>query len=83
MFVRDDVCRDIARWGEPYNPFKPPAATQAQQQRPPDQTSESGRANASTSVQQSGATVQGGVVQKQERVIGTFPESVQNRYGGR
>jgi hypothetical protein len=22
--VRDDVCRDIARWGEPYNPFKPP-----------------------------------------------------------
>lgn len=22
--VRDDVCRDIARWGEPYNPFKAP-----------------------------------------------------------
>lgn len=82
MVVRDDVCRDIARRGEPYNPFKPPAATQAQQ-RPPDQTSESSRANASTSVQQSEATVQGGVVQKQERVIGTFPESVQNRYGGR
>ncbi|AMJ56653.1 MULTISPECIES: zonular occludens toxin domain-containing protein [Stenotrophomonas] len=25
VVLRDDVCRDIARWGEPYNPYKQPA----------------------------------------------------------
>jgi ATPases of the AAA+ class len=31
--VRDDVCRQIARWGEPYNPHKPPAPVSLQERR--------------------------------------------------
>lgn len=81
--VRDDVCRDIARWGEPYNPFKPPAQQLRREPRRIDEPDDSVLPrNSSLGVQQSGAAVQGGVVQMQDRAIGTFPESVQNRYGG-
>lgn len=33
VVVRDDVCRDVARWGEPYNPHKAPAVQQGQAAR--------------------------------------------------
>ncbi len=33
--MRDDVCRDIARWGEPYNPYKPPHSPAQKQQDSP------------------------------------------------
>lgn len=34
VVMRDDVCRDIARWGEPYNPYKPPQQAQQGAQVP-------------------------------------------------
>lgn len=83
VVVRDDVCRDIARWGEPYNPFKPPAATQAQQQR--DQQADPASVHqqpARPRVEQGGAAINGGTIQASERAMGAFPESPQNRYVG-
>lgn len=77
VVVRDDVCRDVARWGEPYNPFKQPATVrqerQAQdataQQQMPSTPAGGGR------VEQSGAVVQGAVLNRQQRSMGSFPES--------
>ncbi len=84
VVVEDDVCRDIARWGEPYNPFKPPAAAlQAQQQR--DQKADPATAQqppAQPRVQQDGTAINGGTIQASERAMGAFPESPQNRYTG-
>lgn len=77
LVVRDDVCRDIARWGEPYNPFKQPASLRQDQQRqeepsaPPPQPASNGR------VEQGGAAVQGAIVSRQQRAMGSFPESPQ------
>jgi zona occludens toxin len=82
--VQDDVCRDIARWGEPYNPFKPPSAgLQGQQQRdqqadpsnPPGQQPQ-------PRVEQNGAALNGSAIERGERAMGAFPESPQNRYTG-
>lgn len=81
--VAEDVCRDIARWGEPYNPFKPPAANQAQQQ--PAQQADPAKAQqqpARPRVEQGGAAINGGTIQASERAMGAFPESPQNRYMG-
>lgn len=38
LTMRDDVCREIARWGEPYNPHKPP--TRAPERAPDRETTE-------------------------------------------
>jgi zona occludens toxin len=76
VVVRDDVCRDIARWGEPYNPFKPPAESSRNERSPADD----GRERRSTAQEALG--VQGSVVGKESRPLGTFPESPQNRYSG-
>lgn len=69
--------------GEPYNPFKPPAANQAQQQR--DQQADPAKAQqqpARPRVEQGGAPINGGTIQASERAMGAFPESPQNRYLG-
>jgi hypothetical protein len=66
-FVRDDVCRDIAENGEPYNPYKPPeSAPQAQQPQSADQQQAKAQ-----EPQQSGPV--GSVLQKTTRALGTFP----------
>jgi len=53
VVLRDDVCRDIARWGEPYNPFKAPHGQQANPQ-PYGAGEEPARQQAASTVQQSG-----------------------------
>lgn len=35
--MRDDRCRDVARWGEPYNPHKRPAVEHAEREEQPAQ----------------------------------------------
>lgn len=77
VVVRDDVCREIARWGEPYNPFKPPAQSMQQQARPQVAQQQPHAASAAQ-----GEVSVGSLVAVQERPLGTFPESKQNRYGG-
>ncbi|MCL1551649.1 zonular occludens toxin domain-containing protein [Xanthomonas nasturtii] len=69
VVMRDDVCRDIARWGEPYNPYKPPHSPAQAQQSPlvADTTQPKPQAP-----QQSGAVSS---MQKGTRALGTFPES--------
>lgn len=37
VVIRDDVCREVARWGEPYNPHKQPSLQQQPQQERQDQ----------------------------------------------
>lgn len=70
--VRDDVCRDIARNGEPYNPFKaPPERSQLQQVAQSGQGS--GDRGDARSAQPAGHP--GSVISKQTRSLGTFPES--------
>lgn len=70
MVIRDDVCRDIARWGEPYNPFKAPTqvASTAPQQREADTLPRREQASYT-------ASVEGGVIPRTQRALGTFPES--------
>ncbi|KFA06834.1 zonular occludens toxin [Xanthomonas vasicola pv. musacearum NCPPB 2005] len=68
--MRDDVCRDIARWGEPYNPYKPPANVAQAQQAGPADANEQPKPQA---VQQSGAVTS--TMEKRTRALGTFPES--------
>lgn len=78
--VRDDVCREIARWGEPYNPFKPPANTSPRDQRDPtgegqgDVTAQA-EPRQQDRVQQNGLATNGSVVARSQRAMGTFPES--------
>ncbi|MBZ2603500.1 zonular occludens toxin, partial [Xanthomonas perforans] len=68
--MRDDVCRDIARWGEPYNPYKPPSnVAQAQQ---PSSTPATEQPKPQV-VEQSGAVTS--TIEKRTRALGTFPES--------
>ncbi|MDG2524219.1 zonular occludens toxin domain-containing protein [Stenotrophomonas sp. HITSZ_GD] len=69
--LRDDVCRDIARWGEPYNPYKAPHSPQQAQQALPADPTPQARAD---QPQQSGAATST-AVQKAARSQGTFPES--------
>ncbi|WP_102944354.1 zonular occludens toxin domain-containing protein [Stenotrophomonas sp. VV52] len=76
VVVRDDVCRDIARWGEPYNPFKPPVEAQ-RNERPLASDARDHHA-----APQPAPGVQGAVLGKEARILGTFPESPQNRYEG-
>ncbi|MBN5028338.1 zonular occludens toxin [Stenotrophomonas maltophilia] len=79
VVVRDDVCRDVARWGEPYNPFKQPNAARQDRQGQGDAVSpQASPAPSSTGrVEQSGAVVQGAVLNRQQRSMGSFPESPQ------
>lgn len=80
VVVRDDVCRDIARWGEPYNPFKPPADTGRTNAAPRDST---GPQVASSEPRTDVAdSVPGALIGVANRPMATFPESVQNRYSG-
>lgn len=73
--VRDDVCRDIARWGESYNPFKDPQMARQGDARPmPDQREGEGKHGYVTQPQAS-AAVQGVAVQRGDRAMGSFPES--------
>ncbi|WP_294991037.1 zonular occludens toxin domain-containing protein [uncultured Stenotrophomonas sp.] len=79
--VRDDVCRDIARWGEPYNPFKAPAGNRGEQRSDGGETrstSTSSEGANRSQVQQSGPGIQGGIVSRQQRAMGSFPESPQH-----
>ncbi|OAX60810.1 zonular occludens toxin domain-containing protein [Xanthomonas translucens] len=71
--IRDDVCRDIARNGEPYNPFKAPS--QRVQEAVATQESGQGSHEASAPRPASSAAVPGSVISKHPRVLGTFPES--------
>lgn len=67
--IRDDVCRDIARYGEPYNPYKPP---QERREAPV----QAGEGDAGERRQMHPAeSVPGSVVTRQARAQGTFPES--------
>nr|WP_312131867.1 zonular occludens toxin domain-containing protein [Stenotrophomonas pavanii] len=79
VVLRDDVCRDVARWGEPYNPFKQP--TTARQERQVQDTSSEQQSSATPAgggrVEQSGVAVQGAVLNRQQRSMGSFPESPQ------
>lgn len=79
VVLRDDVCRDVARWGEPYNPFKQPAT--ARQERQVQDTSTEQQSSATPAgggrVEQSGVAVQGAVLNRQQRAMGSFPESPQ------
>ncbi|KHS21306.1 zonular occludens toxin [Xanthomonas phaseoli pv. phaseoli] len=70
VLMRDDVCRDIARWGEPYNPYKPPHSPSQGQQAPVVAEAAQPKPQAP---QQSGAVSSS--VQKATRSLGTFPES--------
>lgn len=73
--VADDVCRDIARWGEPYNPFKAPGAAQVREDRgiasEESQSAPPGRQR----VEQSGVAVNGSVIARGDRALGSFPET--------
>ncbi|MDQ1093166.1 zona occludens toxin [Xanthomonas sacchari] len=71
MVVRDDVCRDIARNGEPYNPYKPPQRVQEASQR---YDAGQGSDHSAAAPIASGVPA-GGVISKQSRALGTFPES--------
>ncbi|MFC3329753.1 zonular occludens toxin domain-containing protein [Xanthomonas fragariae] len=71
VVVRDDVCRDVARWGEPYNPYKPP-----QERREYAKVEQGGEERQHASVSQQQAHAQPGqVIPKGQRVQGTFSES--------
>lgn len=68
--MRDDVCRDIARWGEPYNPYKSPHSPAQKQQDSPVAEATQPKPQVP---QQSGAVSSS--VQRATRSLGTFPES--------
>lgn len=73
--VRDYVCRDIARWGESYNPFKDPQIARQGDARPrPDQGEGEGKHGYVTQPRAT-ASVQGVAVQRGDRAMGSFPES--------
>lgn len=79
VVVRDDVCRDVARWGEPYNPYKQPSI--ARQERQVQDTAAEQQSSVTPAgggrVEQSGVAVQGAVLNRQQRSMGSFPESPQ------
>jgi hypothetical protein len=73
LIIRDDVCREIARNGEPYNPFKAPqqyAQTAATAQERGMGSGAGAESHAAAS-----AATPGAVISKQPRALGTFPES--------
>lgn len=70
VVVRDDVCRDIARWGEPYNPYKPP-----QERREYTRAEQGGEDRQQASAGQQQPAQAGQVIPRGQRVQGTFPES--------
>ncbi|WP_394687124.1 zonular occludens toxin domain-containing protein [uncultured Xanthomonas sp.] len=72
MVVRDDVCRDIARNGEPYNPYKAPQRVQEASQR---YDAGQGSDHPSHAAPIASGVPAGGVISKQPRALGTFPES--------
>ncbi|MBO9859285.1 zonular occludens toxin domain-containing protein [Xanthomonas sp. A1809] len=69
--MRDDVCREIARNGEPYNPFKAPerVATRTVAEAAQSEHSQPG------AVPGASHAVPAALLQKQIRSQGTFPES--------
>ncbi|QDI03449.1 zonular occludens toxin [Xanthomonas cerealis pv. cerealis] len=73
LVVRDDVCREIARNGEPYNPFKAPS--QHVQTAIASQDSAQGSGGDRAAHSPASAGVPGSVISKQTRALGTFPES--------
>lgn len=77
LVVRDDVCRDIARWGEPYNPFKQPASARQERQHQDEPPAPLLQPAGNARVEQGGAAVQGAIVSRQQRAMGSFPESPQ------
>ncbi|WP_312368747.1 zonular occludens toxin domain-containing protein [Stenotrophomonas sp.] len=72
VVLRDDVCRDIARWGEPYNPYKQPSAPVGQQQAPYGVGEQQG----GQGVVQVQGQPSGQVVGRANRALGSFPENV-------
>jgi len=79
--IRDDVCRDIARWGEPYNPFKAPQEareTARQEEKPAEQGSGvQGRAPAAMDAQASAPAPADPVIRGDVRTVGTKGEAGQ------
>ncbi|MBD9368361.1 zonular occludens toxin domain-containing protein [Xanthomonas sp. XNM01] len=69
VVVRDDVCRDVARWGEPYNPFKAPR--QEVEREPAQERQQTAPAVAQRPREDHGAGV---LLGSQDRAQGTFPE---------
>ena len=80
--LRDDVCRDIARWGEPYNPFKAPQSPQASIQ--PRGAGEGREANAAAPAYQSGPAAPAGQVVRYEQGSrgDVFPANPARTIGG-
>lgn len=77
--VRDDVCRDIARWGEAYNPFKDPQQARNVDASPkPAESGGEGRRDR-VAPPQATVAVQGVAVQRGDRASGSFPESPQHQ----
>lgn len=77
--VRDDVCRDIARWGEAYNPFKDPQQARNVDASPkPAESGGEGRRDR-VAPPQATVAVQGVAVQRRDRASGSFPESPQHQ----
>lgn len=72
LVVRDDVCREVARNGEPYNPFKSPQ----QRTQTTVAANDGAHGNEERAVQQAPSQgLSGSVISKQVRSLGTFPES--------
>lgn len=71
--VRDDVCREIARWGEPYNPFKAPAS-RSDQSRPHDAPERVESASRQDTRGEGSVASHGATIGHVERVSGSFPE---------
>ncbi len=71
--ISQPECRTIARYGGVYNPYK---QQQEMQQGPPPPAPSTAGAPVQASSSESALITVG------ERPLGTFPESVQNRYGG-
>ena len=73
---RDDVCREIARWGEPYNPFKAPASRR-DESRGLDSSNETGQASRSArsgTRDEGSIAARGAAIDHVERLSGSFPE---------
>lgn len=73
--VADDVCRDIARWGEPYNPFKAPDAVQVREDRAVAAGEQQQPTAQPERIEQSGAVINGHAIAREQRALGSFPET--------
>ncbi|MCU1091309.1 zonular occludens toxin [Stenotrophomonas maltophilia] len=72
--VRDDVCREIARWGEPYNPFKAPVKGRDEPRRL-DASNDTEQASRSAGTRvEGGIAARGSTIDHVERLSGSFPE---------